>query len=117
MEKKTPAGEILCCSFCKKTQNDVRKLVAGPEVNICDECVEVCVDIMLDGANAEGTVPDSAEARRWQSAGAKLGRRPGACSLCGREAFSLLTITGRGLLCGECADAVEDALARGRPVE
>ncbi|MBN2370017.1 MAG: ATP-dependent Clp protease ATP-binding subunit ClpX [Vicinamibacteria bacterium] len=46
--KKTSDGEILRCSFCNKDQNDVRKLIAGPTVYICDECVEVCNDIIAD---------------------------------------------------------------------
>jgi ATP-dependent Clp protease ATP-binding subunit ClpX len=48
MVKKTGEGEILRCSFCNKDQNDVRKLIAGPTVFICDECVEVCNDIIAD---------------------------------------------------------------------
>ena len=47
MVKKSDA-EILRCSFCNKDQNDVRKLIAGPTVFICDECVEVCNDIIAD---------------------------------------------------------------------
>ena len=46
--KKTGDGEILRCSFCNKDQNDVRKLIAGPTVFICDECVDVCNDIIAD---------------------------------------------------------------------
>ena len=34
------------CSFCKKSQDQVRKLIAGPEVYICDECVDICAEIM-----------------------------------------------------------------------
>jgi ATP-dependent Clp protease ATP-binding subunit ClpX len=48
MVKKSGDGEILRCSFCNKDQNDVRKLIAGPTVFICDECVEVCNDIIAD---------------------------------------------------------------------
>jgi ATP-dependent Clp protease ATP-binding subunit ClpX len=48
MVKKNGEGEILRCSFCNKDQNDVRKLIAGPTVFICDECVEVCNDIIAD---------------------------------------------------------------------
>ena len=36
------------CSFCGKSQNDVRKLIAGPAVYICDECVELCNDIIAE---------------------------------------------------------------------
>jgi ATP-dependent Clp protease ATP-binding subunit ClpX len=46
--KKTGDNEVLRCSFCNKDQNDVRKLIAGPTVFICDECVEVCNDIIAD---------------------------------------------------------------------
>ena len=48
MIKKSGEPEILRCSFCNKVQNDVRKLIAGPTVFICDECVEVCNDIIAD---------------------------------------------------------------------
>ena len=48
MVKKQGDSEILRCSFCNKDQNDVRKLIAGPTVFICDECVEVCNDIIAD---------------------------------------------------------------------
>ena len=43
---------ILHCSFCRKSQHTVRKLVAGPEVFICDECVELCMVIVRDGSNS-----------------------------------------------------------------
>ena len=36
----------LKCSFCGKTQDQVKKLIAGPEVYICDECVELCNEIL-----------------------------------------------------------------------
>ena len=36
----------LYCSFCGKSQHEVRKLIAGPTVFICDECVELCLDII-----------------------------------------------------------------------
>ena len=48
MPKKDSGDEVLRCSFCNKDQNDVRKLIAGPTVFICDECVEVCNDIIAD---------------------------------------------------------------------
>ena len=38
----------LYCSFCGKSQHDVRKLIAGPTVFICDECVELCMDIIRE---------------------------------------------------------------------
>ena len=53
MSKKQSDSEILRCSFCNKDQNDVRKLIAGPTVFICDECVEVCNDIIADDGRFE----------------------------------------------------------------
>jgi ATP-dependent Clp protease ATP-binding subunit ClpX len=50
-------GKLLYCSFCGKSQHEVRKLIAGPSVFICDECVELCNDIIreeLDERTAEG---------------------------------------------------------------
>jgi len=42
------SGKLLYCSFCGKSQNDVRKLIAGPSVFICDECVDLCNDIIRE---------------------------------------------------------------------
>src|ERR1700726_4656758 len=42
----------LYCSFCGKSQHEVRKLIAGPTVFICDECVELCKDIMQEETNS-----------------------------------------------------------------
>ena len=41
-------GKLLYCSFCGKSQHEVRKLIAGPTVYICNECVEVCLDIIAE---------------------------------------------------------------------
>ena len=41
-------GKLLYCSFCGKSQNEVRKLIAGPSVFICDECVDLCNDIIRE---------------------------------------------------------------------
>ena len=45
MSKKDGNG-LLRCSFCGKSQNEVKKLIAGPGVYICDECIELCNDII-----------------------------------------------------------------------
>jgi hypothetical protein len=49
---KGATGSILHCSFCRKSQHIVRKLVAGPEVFICDECVELCMVIVREGSSS-----------------------------------------------------------------
>jgi len=47
-KKETDNGKLLYCSFCGKSQHEVRKLIAGPSVFICDECVELCNDIIRE---------------------------------------------------------------------
>ena len=47
-------GKLLYCSFCGKSQHEVRKLIAGPTVFICDECVELCMDIIREETKASG---------------------------------------------------------------
>ena len=49
----------LICSFCEKTQDEVRKLVAGPGVYICDECIELCNEIVMDSSKDEDTATES----------------------------------------------------------
>src|SRR5574341_1629039 len=48
MAKAVKSGSKLQCSFCGKSQDDVRKLIAGPTVYICDECIELCNDIIAE---------------------------------------------------------------------
>jgi ATP-dependent Clp protease ATP-binding subunit ClpX len=48
LRKDEERDDILRCSFCSKSQNDVKKLIAGPTVYICDECVDVCNEIIAD---------------------------------------------------------------------
>jgi ATP-dependent Clp protease ATP-binding subunit ClpX len=48
MAKAVKGGSKLQCSFCGKSQDDVRKLIAGPTVYICDECIELCNDIIAE---------------------------------------------------------------------
>jgi ATP-dependent Clp protease ATP-binding subunit ClpX len=47
-EKKSGSEKMLYCSFCGKSQHEVKKLIAGPSVFICDECIELCNDIVRD---------------------------------------------------------------------
>jgi ATP-dependent Clp protease ATP-binding subunit ClpX len=46
------SGKLLFCSFCGKNQNEVRRLIAGPSVYICDECVDLCNDIISEESQA-----------------------------------------------------------------
>ncbi len=47
-QKKSGQEKMLYCSFCSKSQHEVKKLIAGPSVFICDECIELCNDIVRD---------------------------------------------------------------------
>ena len=47
--------ELLCCSFCGKSQNDVKKLIAGPGVYVCNECIDICNEIINDDEQTETT--------------------------------------------------------------
>ena len=49
-DSTTDGGKLLFCSFCGKNQNEVRRLIAGPSVYICDECVDLCNDIISEEA-------------------------------------------------------------------
>src|SRR5450631_831765 len=59
MSKKTGNGDVLRCSFCNKSQLDVKKLIAGPTVYICDECVDICLDIIAEDRVLETQAPET----------------------------------------------------------
>jgi len=56
---KNDDGKLLYCSFCGKSQHEVRKLIAGPSVFICDECVELCNDIIRE--EMQENAPESSQ--------------------------------------------------------
>ncbi|MDO9191436.1 MAG: ATP-dependent Clp protease ATP-binding subunit ClpX [Undibacterium sp.] len=56
-DKKSSTGEkLLYCSFCGKSQHEVKKLIAGPSVFICDECIDLCNDIIRDEISSLDTI-------------------------------------------------------------
>ncbi|RLB05687.1 MAG: ATP-dependent Clp protease ATP-binding subunit ClpX [Deltaproteobacteria bacterium] len=65
---KRRGGRLLCCSFCGKSQDQVRKLIAGPRVYICDECIELCNEIIAEefekGPLIKTPVPKPMEIKR-----------------------------------------------------
>src|SRR5262249_50779728 len=104
------------CSFCNKLQDDVPKLIAGPEVFICDECVEVCNDIIADDDRWLATQAGKQVSPRSDD-GAAPWPNTILCALC-RERISVhegVVLGGnRGILCGAGVDAVRDASANGQ---
>jgi ClpX C4-type zinc finger len=115
----------LQCSFCNKSQNDVRKLIAGPTVFICDECVAVCNDILLDDARTSDHARISDDTRVSGSAYSvpprsadREGRGeqpsyPVMCAICGLPVAidEAVGVAERGFLCAGCVAAVQAALA------
>ena len=53
MSEKNTGEKLLYCSFCGKSQHEVRKLIAGPSVFICDECIELCNDIIREETSTD----------------------------------------------------------------
>ena len=60
-KKGSSSEKVLYCSFCGKSQHEVKKLIAGPSVFICDECIELCNDIIRDEVPAEGAEAKAAK--------------------------------------------------------
>ena len=112
---KAPEHRNLRCSFCNKSEDDVRKLIAGPTVFICDECVQVCVDIIADDAQAAGRSESGAAAPDEANAQSQLLGR--GCALCGLPLLleEALPVEERGFLCRGCVDAIRAAIAENNP--
>ena len=101
----------LYCSFCGKSRDEVKKLIAGPAVYICDECVNLCNDIiseeweleedekkeLVDGTHS----PRPQRSLRTHTAGP-------SCALCGMNSpvTEVLFIPDRGPLCFICLDVI-----------
>jgi hypothetical protein len=99
-----PPGELRC-SFCNKSQRYVKKLIAGPNVYICDECVDICLDILVRSPEPTDIPAESAEPPSNVAA---------TCSIC-RLPYPLaegLYLEERGILCPACVQAVQAALAQ-----
>ena len=119
MVSRTQAADIdnLRCSFCSKRQPDIAKLIAGPSVFICDECIAVCNDIIADDAKAATEVGKEKPATIGPDvplSGVSL-----RCSLCRMptDATEGITIPNRGILCVGCIGEIEAAIADRRESE
>ena len=101
------------CSFCNKTQHDVYKLIAGPRVFICGECVKVCNNIIADDARFKRPIEDSTDSTPlpWPADASDI-----SCALCQTriDVSGGVTIEKRGIICTDCLDAVEEAAIRQR---
>ena len=101
-EGEPATAEIKRCSFCSKTQHDVRKLIAGPAVYICEECVDLCNDILADELREKPKTETKAPAQMERAAPLQ------GCLLCRlpKEAGELTYIPERGAICSVCLDAI-----------
>jgi hypothetical protein len=112
--KRAPQEQTssLHCSFCNKSQRDVYKLIAGPKVYICDECVDICLEIINHQSEPESSLTRNPAG--GESAAVELAVR---CSICKLETLlsHALLLSGRGVLCAGCTAAVETALAERLP--
>ncbi len=113
------------CAFCGKSQAEVRKLIAGPTVMICDICVGACVDIIVDDARTSESAEELGASQELQArlrahrlnAEALAPSVPDEaiplwhvrCALCRRivPTETAFSIEGRGVLCENCLAAAQ----------
>lgn len=109
----TPSGKLRC-SFCNKHRDDVRKLVAGPGVYICDRCIEQCNDIITEEIEERDEAQRSEEAGWGASLPSSPSRAkprvspPALCRFCGLPTpiQDVITVPDRGFLCLVCLGAI-----------
>src|SRR5213075_2843897 len=89
----------LVCSFCGKSQDEVRKLLAGPSVYICDECIDLCNDLIAEECEREEPTPITRDDPLPPVSACIVCRMP-------KVATDLLLVPGAGFVCCPCADAV-----------
>ena len=107
--EQTPSEPTLRCSFCKRSQDDVRKLIAGPTVFICDDCVQVCVDLISDDTRTEEQVRKRLEAEAAQQTPPRSAIV--TCTTCRLPLVleEALTIENGAILCRPCVSAIQAA--------
>lgn len=83
------------CSFCGKSQSEARKLIAGPSVHICDDCVDLCKNIVLQEAETDGAKSTPAEHR--------------LCGICmeARESDELIFLPHAAYMCAGCLEDLQ----------
>ena len=93
-------AKLAACSFCGKSQREVRKLVAGPSVHICDECIELCRNMLAEELDAGETI------------GTKLAtgasREKGLCGICmeERDSDELIFLPHAAYMCAACLEGI-----------
>jgi hypothetical protein len=100
------SGELLSCSFCGKHQKQVKKLIAGPGVYICDGCIDRVHTVL---ASADKAVSTPIATIRQVSD--ELG--DGSCSFCGKGRYRVeaMATTGDARICNECVDLCDEIVS------
>jgi hypothetical protein len=103
----------LSCTFCGKSQRDVRKLIAGPTVYICDECIKKCNDIFAEEAKRMELAPERTPSPPKEQKGAKKPKQTLCCSFCGKSQKEVKKlIAGPTVyICDECIGLCNDIIA------
>ena len=98
-------GDILSCSFCGKLQKQVKKLIAGPGVYICDGCIAGADAVMAEPGRAVRT-PIATIQQVSDEAGAEQ------CSFCGkpRHQVAAMASTGDARICNECLELCDEII-------
>ena len=99
----------LDCTFCGKSQGEVRKLIAGPTVYICDECIKLCNDIIAEKAG-KPPLEDQPRSDKEERTGGTMTLR---CSFCGKQQHEVQTLIAgpSAYICDECIGLCNDIIA------
>jgi hypothetical protein len=118
-KKRRPAPDIFTdplvrCSFCNKSAREVVKMVSGPRVNICCECVAICQDVLANNRRL-GLAPEPSLEAIQRAEDLVSGKEAIRCALCSavRPLTESVLVPLRGWLCKPCVSAAADA-ATGR---
>lgn len=115
---RMPGGDLLACTFCGRSQSEVRKLVAGPSAFICDSCIGLAEDVVNSGSAADTPLgPVRAVPTQERQ----------ACSFCGKPRYRVAGLAAisaqtRGRypepasICTECIDLCNEILAKEPPL-
>ena len=104
MAKPDKMDRHLRCSFCGKSRDEVRKLIAGPTVYICDECVNLCNDIIAEEPEQDVRRQEGWPVAEW---GVSLAGNP-LCIVCRlpKGIAEVIFVPERGPICTVCVEAI-----------
>jgi ATP-dependent protease Clp ATPase subunit len=100
---------LLRCSFCNKSQRDVAKLIAGPTVYICGECVEICTDVLRVDRDTGRAASAHTEP---MNPAATENPHPIWCGFCSTQVSTInaISVPDRGWVCNPCARVIAEAV-------